>query len=118
MSKFSGIIGLEIQVEKEPGIWGSSIVEKRVNGDLVKFHQRNDPSSNVNDDLSLSNSVSIVAKPDILRNLETIRYIKFSFPKLGGCWKVSRIDALNYPRLTLEVGGAYNGEQAGTAEQA
>lgn len=115
MSKFSGIIGFEIQVEKSPGIWGPSVVEKRVSGELVKFHQRNELSGNVNDDLSLSNTVSIVARPDILRNLETIRYIKFSYPKIGGCWKVSRIDAIDYPKLTLEVGGVYNGEQARAA---
>ena len=87
------------------------MIEKPCRGDLIKNIGRNEPSGEVHDDLSLANQVNIVADPYAMEHLGVMRYLKFSFPKIGGVWKINSAELI-YPRVKLELGGIYNGEQA------
>ena len=59
------------------------------------------------DDITLQNEISILADPYAMQNFQYIRAVEV----MGTLWKVTAVD-VQYPRLSLSVGGVYNGEQA------
>lgn len=104
MAKFSGKIGYAIQVESKPGVWTNQIVEKSYRGDFVLKQQRWETTEAVNNNLTLDNSVSIIADPYAYTNLGFMKYIIIG----GKKWKISSL-AINRPRIVLQIGGIYNG---------
>lgn len=105
MAKFYGIIGYAETVETEPGIWEEQIVERPYYGDVIRNIRNLQNSGGVNDDINITNEISIVADPYANQNFHTMRYVEF----MGTKWKISRVD-VQYPRLNLSIGGVYNGE--------
>ena len=105
MPKFFGKIGLFAQAETAPGVWEETIVEKGVYGEVVRDNRRFQNHSTQNDDITISNSFSIVADKEAYTYFHNIRYIEY----MGTKWKVESVDASNPPRLVLDVGGVYNG---------
>ena len=104
MAKFYGTIGYVNTVETEPGMWEEQKTERQYSGELVKNTRRLESSGGVNDNINISNEVSIVADPYAYENFHAMRYIKF----MGAKWKISNIE-VRYPRLILTIGGVYNG---------
>ena len=104
MAKFSGKIGYAIQVESKPGVWTNQIVEKSYRGDFVLKQQRWETTEAVNSNLTLDNSVSIIADPYAYTNLGFMKYIIIG----GKKWKISSL-AINRPRIVIQIGGIYNG---------
>ena len=104
MAKFDGTIGYVNTVETEPGMWEEQKTERQYSGELVKNTRRLESSGGVNDNVNISNEVSIVADPYAYENFHAMRYIKF----MGAKWKISNIE-VRYPRLILTIGGVYNG---------
>ena len=104
MAKFYGKIGYVKTVETEPGMWEEQKTERQYSGELVKNTRRLESSGGVNDNINISNEVSIVADPYAYENFHAMRYIKF----MGAKWKISNIE-VRYPRLILTIGGVYNG---------
>ena len=107
MAKYCGKIGYFNTVEKVPGVWVDEIIERTSYGDILKNSRRLDNSGNLNDNINISNQISIVADPYAFENFHHIKYAKF----MGVAWKVTDI-LVEYPRLILTLGGEYNGEQA------
>lgn len=107
MAKWFGKVGYAITEETDPGIWEETIIEKDYYGDITSDRRNRQNSGEVNDNISLSNVISIVADPFAYQNCSHIIYVEI----MGTKWKVSNID-VQYPRLILTVGGTYNGEQA------
>lgn len=105
MAKFYGNIGYIETVEVEPGIWEEQIVERPYYGDLTRNISKFQPSGGVNDDINISNTISIVADPYANENFQHMRYVEF----MGTKWKITNVE-VNYPRLILTAGGVYNGE--------
>lgn len=103
MAKFYGIIGYEVTVETEPGIHEETIIENAYYGDIIKNSRRLDPASQVNDNVNISNQISIVADPFANDNFHAMRYIEF----MGAKWKITDVE-VQYPRLILSIGGLYN----------
>lgn len=110
MAKFYGPIGYAEYVEKEPGVWGESITERKYSGDVLKNSKRWQPGDSLNDNLNVNNQISIIADPFAQSNFSTIRYVKW----MGAAWKVTNIDVQS-PRLILTIGGVYNGDQVTTS---
>ena len=104
MAKFYGNIGFAEAVETEPGVWVEEITVRPYYGDLVRNTRRLENSGGVNDNVNISNDISIIADPYANHNFHSIRYIEF----MGAKWKVSNIE-VQYPRLILTIGGVYNG---------
>lgn len=104
MAKFYGTIGYVNTVETEPGMWEEQKIERQYSGELVKNTRRLEGSGGVNDNVNISNEVSIVADPYAYENFHAMRYIKF----MGAKWKISNVE-VRYPRLILTIGGVYNG---------
>lgn len=104
MAKFYGNIGFAETVETEPGVWVEETTVRPYYGDLVRNTRRLENSGGVNDNVNISNDISIIADPYANHNFHSIRYIEF----MGAKWKVSNIE-VQYPRLILTIGGVYNG---------
>lgn len=104
MAKWHGKVGYCETVETEPGVYEEQITERTYFGDLIRSSRRYQNSGGVNDDLNISNEISIVADPFLRQNFSSIRYVEF----MGAKWKVTNIE-IQYPRLFLTVGGVYNG---------
>lgn len=105
MAKFYGPIGFAVQAESSPGVWTEDITERKYFGDVIRNTRRLQSDSQVNDNITVSNEISIVADPYANQNFHAIRYVEF----MGTKWKVSTVD-VQYPRLILTLGGVYNGQ--------
>ena len=107
MAKFYGAVGFVDTVETEPGIWEEKVTERTYSGDLVRNSRRIQSSDSVNESITISNEISIIADPYAEQNFHAIRYAVF----MGTKWKIESVD-VQYPRLTLTMGGKYNGQEA------
>ena len=107
MAKFYGKIGYSTTEETAPGVWEENVTERSYYGDLIRNTRRYQSTDQVNDDLNISNEISILADPYAYENFHSMKYVEF----MGAKWKVTSIE-VQYPRLILSVGGVYNGEQA------
>lgn len=104
MAKFYGEIGYGETVEAAPGVWEDNIVEKSYYGDVIRNSRQLKDDGEVNLDLTVGNSISIVADAYANEHFFAIRYIRWA----GALWTVSNVDVQS-PRLILRLGGVYNG---------
>lgn len=105
MAKFRGAVGFAESVEKEPGVHVEKIVPRIYSGDLLRINRRLESSGNINDNINISNEISILADAYAFHHFYAIRYVEFE----GAKWKVSTVDATKRPRLVMTLGGLYNG---------
>lgn len=103
MSKFYGVIGYAVNKQTSPGVWVDEITEHKYTGELGRNSVQFQASGQVNDNIVISNEISIFGDPYAYHNFHAIRYVEF----MGTKWKVTRVE-VNYPRLILTVGGVYN----------
>lgn len=103
MAKWFGKIGYATTAETRPGVWEESIVEREYYGDIIRNSRRLQSGDKVNDDLNISNQLSIVSDPYANENFHAMRYAEF----MGAKWKVTDVE-VQYPRLLLTLGGVYN----------
>lgn len=103
MPKWYGKIGYGVTEETSPGVWTEEIVERQYYGDIIRNLRRLETSDQVNDNVSVSNEISIVSDPYAFENFHSIRWIEF----MGSKWKVTSVE-VQYPRLLLSLGGVYN----------
>ena len=104
MAKWYGKIGYADNVEVEPGVWEDSIVEHSYYGELNRNTRSLQNSGGINDNINLSNEISIVADPYASENFYKMRYVEFA----GTKWKITNVE-VKYPRLILSIGGVWNG---------
>lgn len=106
MTRFFGQIGFVKQTEIRPGVWDESAIERDYYGDVLRNNYRWDKSEQVNDNLNISNSISIVADSFILDNAYALKYIRW----LGARWTITSFE-IQQPRIILSIGGLYNGPE-------
>ena len=104
MAKWFGVIGYAETVETAPGVWEEQITERSYYGDVIRNNRRLQSTEHLNDDVNVSNEISILADPYAINNFHSMRYVGF----MGAKWKITRVEVL-YPRLILTIGGVYNG---------
>lgn len=108
MAKFFGTIGFnEGTVETSPGVWEQQVVERQYYGDLLRNSRRLQSTDQLNDDINISNEISIVADPYANANFHSMRYVEF----MGAKWKISNVE-VQFPRLILTLGGVWNEQSA------
>ena len=79
-------------------------MENEYIGDVIRNTRRLKEASKINDDITISNQISIIADPYATNNFHTMRYIVY----MGSKWKITEVE-VQYPRLILTLGGLYNG---------
>ena len=109
--KFYDKVGFAVTEETDPvehpGMWEDTIIEKYYVGELVRNIDSNWlTNQQINDDIKISQKISIVADPFAEQNFHAIKYIWFG----GTRWKVTTVE-VNRPRLILTTGGLYNGNE-------
>ena len=104
MAKYYGQIGFAESVESSPGVHVDKIVERNYYGELVRNSRRLQSANQLNDNINISNEISIVADPYADKNFHMMRYIEF----MGTKWKISNVE-VQPPRLILTAGGVWNG---------
>lgn len=105
MAKFFGIIGYGKTIETRPGVWNKQITERPYYGDLVKNSRHLQSADKLNDNIVVSNEISIIADPFAHQNFHSMLYIEF----MGAKWKITKVE-VQYPRLILTIGDVYNVE--------
>lgn len=63
MAKWFGAIGFAETLETAPGVWVEQITERHYYGDVNRNVRRLQGANQVNDDIDISNTISIVADP-------------------------------------------------------
>lgn len=104
MAKWYGKIGYAELVENDPGDWDEEITERSYSGDLTRIRSMLQNSGGVNDNVNMSNQLSILADPYAYQNIHAMRYAEYMDAK----WKITNVE-VSYPRLILTLGGVYNG---------
>lgn len=108
MARYFGRIGYGETVETDPGVWVDGIVERSYFGDVIRNIRKLDEGEHLNKDLSVSNSISIVADAYANDHFFAIRYVEWA----GTLWTVNTVE-VQAPRLILRLGEVYNGPTAG-----
>lgn len=103
MAKYYGAVGYAEDVVSAPGVSSEEIVERMMRGDVIKRHRRITAISKVEDDVDVSNQISVVADAYAFSHFHNIRYATWS----GVKWKVTSVE-VQRPRLILSLGGVYN----------
>ena len=96
--------GFGINTEVETDIWEDVISEKGpYYGDILRNNQSYDQGDTLSGDVRITNQLSIVGDDFLFENLENVRYILYKNQR--------RIVSLEeaYPRVTINLGGIYNG---------
>lgn len=104
MAKYYGVVGYAESEETSPGVWKERITERNYYGDIIRNIRNLQNSEHLNDNVAVSNQLSILADPYAIQNFHAIRYAEF----MGAKWKVSSVDVQS-PRLLLSLGDLYNG---------
>ena len=108
MPKYYGTIGFVETRETAPDVWTEEITEREYSGDVLRIQRRWQGSEYLNDDLTISNRLSILSDPYAYNNFQSIRYATW----MGAKWKVTSVEVA-YPRLLLDLGGVYNEQNEG-----
>ena len=101
--RYFGKIGFRETLETSPDVYTESIVEYPYYGDVITSGRRLSGGSEINDNVSVSNQISIVADPYARTHFWNIAYVTWQ----GAKWKAADVtDA--FPRLNIVLGGLYN----------
>lgn len=106
MARFHGKVGYGIAVEDPPGsgVHKDRITEFSYSGDVVKNTRKLPSGDNLNNDISVGNSISIVADAYAISHFMKIKYVEWA----GVLWTVTEVEVRS-PRLILNLGSIYNG---------
>lgn len=106
MARFCGEVGYGNSVESSDGsgVYVDEITEFPYRGDVIRNTRQNVEGEKVNDDITVSNSISIVADQFAIDHFFKIKYVRW----MGEVWTVRDVE-VRPPRLILSLGSVYNG---------
>jgi hypothetical protein len=107
MARFYGAVGYIEYQETAIDVVSEVASERMYKGELLKNNRKLVGNDNINDNVTITNQVSILADPYALNHIYAIRYVNW----MGTNWKVDNIEVQS-PRLILSLGGVYNGKTA------
>jgi hypothetical protein len=105
MARFRGVVGFVQSEETSPGVASEFATEYTYRGDVLRDTRRLESDGvNLNDNLNISNRLSIVGDAYAYGNFQFMRYVEWK----GSYWKISNVEIVDR-RLILTIGGLYNG---------
>ncbi len=111
MARFHDKVGFLIPRDnQETGIADNVPVEKPYYGKILEHSRGWETGDNVNDDLRVSNQISITANDFAFRYMSSIGYVRWK----GAYWKVVSL-RVKGPDIILTLGGVWNGPTAAAA---
>lgn len=103
MARWYGEIGFGVTTETAQSVFSETIVPRKYYGEIIRNNRKLQTSDKVNDDIAITNQISILCDPYAMENFHAMRYATFMNSK----WKITDVE-VEYPRLTLSLGGVYN----------
>jgi hypothetical protein len=88
-------------------VWIDQITEMSYYGDVIRNTRKLTEGEQLNSDISVVNSISIVADEYAIEHFFLIKYIRWA----GVLWTVTNVEVRS-PRLILSLGSVYNGPTA------
>lgn len=106
MARFHGEVGYAESVEtpEKSGVWVDTITEYPYQGDIIRNVKQHENGEHLNDNVAVSNSISVVADQYAIEHFMKIKYVRWA----GVLWTVPSIE-VRAPRLILNIGSVYNG---------
>ena len=106
MARYYGEVGYGEPVETPPnsGVWVDEITEASYYGDVIRNSLKVKSGENLNPDIGVNNSISIMADDYAIKHFFKIKYVRWE----GVLWTVSTVE-VKAPRLILYLGSVYNG---------
>ena len=106
MAKFYGEVGYGNTIEDpvNSGVWKDTITEFSYFGDVIRNTARFEKAEYLNNDISVGNSISIIADQHAIEHFFKIKYVRWA----GVLWTVTNVEVQS-PRLILSLGSVYNG---------
>lgn len=106
MNRFYGKVGYGESSEDPTGsgIWVDEITEQEYFGDVIRKARSLEQTEHLNPNISVGNSISIVADQYANANFSNIRYVFWN----DVAWTVTEVEVRS-PRLILTLGEVYNG---------
>lgn len=106
MARFFGEVGYGESLENplNSGVWVDEIVEYPYQGDVIRKSRALEDNDKANSDITVSNSISVVADEYAFENFMNIKYVRWA----GTPWSVTTVEVRS-PRLILSLGSVYNG---------
>lgn len=105
--KYYGIIGFkQIDNESNPGVTKPVIIDRPYYGEVNRNARRVQGGDKINEDLTISNQISLLLDPYLIDNYYNIAYLTF----MGNKWKVGNIE-IRHPRIIIDIGGLYNEQE-------
>lgn len=106
MARFFGEVGYGEAAETPvgSGVWVDNITELQYYGDVVRNTRKLESGDGLNNDLTVSNSISIVADEYAIKHFFKVKYVRWE----GVLWTVQSVE-VREPRLILSLGSVYNG---------
>lgn len=107
MARFFGEVGYATETVEDPpgsGKWVDVITEYHYQGDVIRNTRALEEGRGVNDDITVANSISIVADQYAVEHFFNIKYVRWA----GVLWTVTTVEVRS-PRLILSLGSVYNG---------
>lgn len=105
MARFHGRVGYGQSVETpaNSGVWKDVITKSSYTGDVLRNSMQPEPRE-VNSDIIVQNSISIVADEYAIKHFFLIKFVEWE----GVYWTVTSVEVQS-PRLLLRLGKVYNG---------
>ena len=104
--KYYGNIGFSETIQTDLDVWETKTVDYLYAGDINRVSTGwQTADQQINDDLSVSMEISFVGDVHALENFHNIRYATYRVTK----WRVTNVRE-EHPRITLTLGGEYNGD--------
>lgn len=114
MARFFGEVGYAsdtVETPPDSGVWVDTIVEYQYQGDVIRNTRQMETGEKVNEDISIGNSISIVADEYAVEHFFKIKYVRWA----GVLWTVPTVEVQS-PRLILSLGKVYNGPTPATPD--
>lgn len=112
MARFYGYVGYSgSSVEVAPDVFENEVHERPYYGDILRNTVRHQEDQKVLDDISVENSISIVADAYAMDHFFAMVYVEWA----GVFWDVSSVEVQS-PRLILRLGGVYHGPKPARTE--
>lgn len=103
MAKISCNIGYATLIDNGNGVFEEKYTVKHCRGDFHRSTRKLQNGVGLNDDVNVSNEISIIADAYSLNNIQSMRWVEW----MGAKWKITDVQ-VQRPRLILTVGGIYN----------
>lgn len=112
MGRYYDVVGYVYNEETSPGVYSGVVIdERKYYGDVKNIAHKWEKSENLNDNLIVTQDISIMADAFAYTHFSAIKYLRW----MGAYWKVAAV-RVERPRLILSLGGVYNGPTKGASE--